>query len=62
MNPTNPQGFTPETSAGFTNLEQTAGFFLNVSGYIGSANGGIGNVRTFKKHALELSRGYLGAL
>jgi len=44
VNPTNPQGFAPETSAGFSNLEQTAGFFLNVGGYIGSANSGIGNV------------------
>jgi Carboxypeptidase regulatory-like domain len=44
VNPTNPQGFTPETAAGFNNLDTTAGFFLNVSGYIGSANSGIGNV------------------
>jgi len=44
VNPTNPQGFTPETSAGFNNLDATAGFFLNVGGYIGSANSGIGNV------------------
>ena len=44
VNPTNPQGFTPETAAGFNNLDQTAGFFLNVGGYIGSANSGIGNV------------------
>ena len=44
VNPTNPQGFTPETQAGFPNLDATAGFFLNVAGYIGSANSGIGNV------------------
>jgi hypothetical protein len=44
VNPTNPQGFTPETQADFSNLEQTAGFFLNVANYIGSANSGIGNV------------------
>jgi hypothetical protein len=44
VNPTNPQGSTPETSAGFSNLGTTAGFFLNVGSYIGSANSGIGNV------------------
>src|SRR5579871_118743 len=44
VNPTNSQGFTPETNAGFNNLDTTAGFFLNVGGYIGSANSGIGNV------------------
>jgi hypothetical protein len=44
VNATNPAGFTPETQAGFNNLEATSGFFLNVSGYIGSANNGIGNV------------------
>ena len=41
---TNPNGFTPETQAGFSNLGATAGFFLNVGNYIGSANNGIGNV------------------
>ncbi len=44
VNPTNPQGFTPESQAGFSNLAATAGFFLNVGGYIGSANSGLGNV------------------
>ena len=44
VNPTNPQGYDPETAAGFNNLSQTAGFFLNVGGYIGSSNSGIGNV------------------
>ena len=44
VNPTNPAGFTPEQQAGFSNLSATAGFFLNVGGYIGSANSGIGNV------------------
>ncbi|HZS56174.1 MAG TPA: TonB-dependent receptor [Bryobacteraceae bacterium] len=44
VNPTNPAGFKPESTAGFSNLDATAGFFLNVSGYIGSANSGIGNV------------------
>jgi hypothetical protein len=44
VNPTNSQGYTPETSAGYSSLEQTAGFFLNVGNYIGSANSGIGNV------------------
>ena len=44
VNPTNPQGFQPESAAGYNNLEQTGGFFLNVGGYIGSANSGIGNV------------------
>jgi hypothetical protein len=44
VNPTNPQGYNPENTAGFTNLDATAGFFLNVGGYIGSANSGIGNV------------------
>lgn len=44
VNPTNPQGFNPETQAGFNNLDTTAGFFLNVGSYIGSANSGIGNV------------------
>jgi hypothetical protein len=44
VNPTNPDGYTPETKAGFSNLDTTAGFFLNASGYIGSANSGIGNV------------------
>ncbi|HLH20856.1 MAG TPA: TonB-dependent receptor [Bryobacteraceae bacterium] len=49
VNPTNPQGYTPETQAGFSNLDQTAGFFLNVGGYIGSANSGIGNVGPQKR-------------
>lgn len=49
VNPTNPQGFTPETAAGFSNLDATAGFFLNVGGYIGSANSGIGNVGPQKR-------------
>ncbi|HUK17781.1 MAG TPA: TonB-dependent receptor [Bryobacteraceae bacterium] len=44
VNPTNPQGYTPETQGGFNNLDTTSGFFLNVGGYIGSANSGIGNV------------------
>ena len=44
VNPVNSQGFTPETAAGFSSLEATAGFFLNVANYIGSANSGIGNV------------------
>jgi hypothetical protein len=44
VNATNPQGFKPETDAGFQNLDTTAGFFLNVASYIGSANNGIGNV------------------
>jgi len=44
VNPTNPAGYKPETDAGFSNLDATAGFFLNVGGYIGSANSGIGNV------------------
>ncbi|HEV2445330.1 MAG TPA: hypothetical protein VGS58_05390, partial [Candidatus Sulfopaludibacter sp.] len=44
VNPTNPQGYNPETQAGFSNLDVTSGFFLNVGNYIGSANSGIGNV------------------
>ncbi|MGO9642283.1 MAG: carboxypeptidase regulatory-like domain-containing protein [Candidatus Acidiferrales bacterium] len=44
VNPTNAAGYTPESTAGYTNLGLTAGFFLNVGGYIGSANSGIGNV------------------
>jgi len=44
VNPTNPQGFKPETQAGYSNLDATSGFFLNVASYIGSANSGIGNV------------------
>jgi len=44
VNPTNSQGYTPETQAGFNNLSTTAGFFLNVGGYVGSANSGLGNV------------------
>jgi len=44
VNPTNPQGIKPESQAGYSNLDATAGFFLNVGGYIGSANNGIGNV------------------
>jgi len=45
VNQTNSAGFTPETQAGFNNLDATAGFFLNLgSSYIGSANNGIGNV------------------
>ncbi len=44
VNPTNSQGYNPETGAGFSNLSATAGFFLNVSGYVGSANSGLGNV------------------
>ncbi len=44
VNATNPDGFKPESSAGFSNLDATAGFFLNVANYIGSANNGIGNV------------------
>ena len=38
------RAITPETQAGFSNLGATAGFFLNVGSYIGSANSGIGNV------------------
>src|SRR5579871_2332648 len=44
VNPTNANGFAPETSAGFNNLSQTQGFFLNIGGYVGSANSGLGNV------------------
>ena len=59
VNPTNPQGYTPETSAGFNNLSTTAGFFLNVGGYIGSSNSGIGNVgpqyRANPEHNLNAS-------
>jgi hypothetical protein len=44
VNPTNPQGFTPETQAGFNNLDATAGFFFNVGNYIGGSNSGLGNV------------------
>jgi hypothetical protein len=33
VNQTNPAGFTPETSAGFSNLSQTSGFYLTPSGY-----------------------------
>jgi len=45
VNPTNPDGFTPETQNGFSNLNATAGFFLNLgSPYPGSSNNGIGNV------------------
>jgi len=44
VNPTNPNGYNPETQAGYSNLSTTAGFFLNVGSYIGSANSGIGNV------------------
>ena len=44
VNPTNSQGYNPETGAGFSNLGATAGFFLNLSGYVGSANSGLGNV------------------
>jgi hypothetical protein len=46
VNPTNSQGYAPETQAGFPNLAATAGFFLDVGGYIGSANSGLGNVGT----------------
>ena len=46
VNPTNPLGLKPLTDAGYSNLDPTAGFFLNVGGYIGSANNGIGNVGT----------------
>lgn len=44
VNPTNPQGYKPETAAGYNNLDATSGFFLNVGNYIGSSNSGIGNV------------------
>lgn len=44
VNATNANGFSPETQAGFANLAATSGFFMNVNGYIGSANNGIGNV------------------
>jgi Carboxypeptidase regulatory-like domain/TonB dependent receptor len=44
VNATNPAGFTPESQAGFSNVDATAGFFLNIANYIGSANNGIGNV------------------
>ncbi len=44
VNPTNSQGYAPETAAGFSNLAATAGFFLDVGNYIGSANSGLGNV------------------
>jgi hypothetical protein len=33
VNQTNPQGLSPETSAGFSNLDATAGFYLTPSGY-----------------------------
>ncbi len=44
VNPTNPNGYNPESQAGFSNLAATAGYFLNISGYIGSSTNGIGNV------------------
>ncbi|HTS64718.1 MAG TPA: carboxypeptidase-like regulatory domain-containing protein, partial [Candidatus Acidoferrales bacterium] len=44
VNPTNSLGLKPFTDAGYKNLDTTQGFFLNVGGYIGSANSGIGNV------------------
>jgi hypothetical protein len=44
VNPVNSQGFDPETKAGYNNLAATAGFFLNIGGYVGSANSGLGNV------------------
>ena len=44
VNPTNPLGTKGLSDAGYSNLEPTGGFFLNVGGYIGSANSGIGNV------------------
>jgi hypothetical protein len=63
VNPTNPQGLKPEQSAGYPNLDQTAGFFLNVGGYIGSANNGIGNVgpqlRANPEHNLNASVAWL---
>lgn len=46
VNATNPQGYTPETQAGFNNLKATAGFFLDVASYIGGSNNGIGNTGT----------------
>jgi hypothetical protein len=33
VNQTNPQGFAPETSAGFSNLSTTSGFYVTPSGY-----------------------------
>ncbi len=33
VNQTNPQGFTPETAAGFSNINTTSGFYLTPSGY-----------------------------
>ena len=60
VNPTNPDGYTPETAAGFSNLDATAGFFLNVGGYIGSANSGIGNVGP--QHRANPEHNFSGAM
>ncbi|MDR3701254.1 MAG: TonB-dependent receptor [Candidatus Sulfopaludibacter sp.] len=60
VNPTNPNGYNPETAAGFSNLDATAGFFLNVGGYIGSANSGIGNVGP--QHRANPEHNFSGAM
>jgi Carboxypeptidase regulatory-like domain/TonB dependent receptor-like, beta-barrel len=60
VNPTNPQGYTPETQAGFSNLNTTAGFFLNIASYIGSANSGIGNVGP--QHRANPEHNFSGAM
>ena len=45
VNQTNSAGFTPETSAGFSNLAATSGFYTSPSGYLGSSGTPvIGNV------------------
>ena len=63
VNPTNPLGLKPLTDAGYSNLDPTAGFFLNVGGYIGSANNGIGNVgpqlRANPEHNINASLAWL---
>ena len=63
VNPTNPLGLKPLTDAGYSNLDPTAGFFLNVGGYIGSANNGIGNVgpqlRANPEHNVNASLAWL---
>jgi hypothetical protein len=63
VNPTNPLGLKPESDAGYSNLDRTSGFFLNVGGYIGSANNGIGNVgqqlRANPEHNINASLAWL---
>jgi hypothetical protein len=56
VNQTNPLGLTPETSAGFSSLSATSGFYLSPSGYPSP----IGNVGP--EHRANPEHGFNGAM